>query len=184
MRLRPMTIDDRDGVFAVFSAGIAGGEATFLTEIPDRETWWPGWFAGRLPFGRIVAEDNGRILGYAGFSPTSPRPFYAGVVEDTVYVAPEAKGRGFGKALLGAALEESDAAGAWLVTGLIFAENAASIRLHEKLGFKLFGVRERMGYHDHPDWLRWRDVAILDRRSPRAGLGEAPPDLERLRASA
>ncbi len=179
-RLRPMTFDDRDGVHAVYAAGILGGDATFFTQIPERESWWPDWFAARPPFGRLVAEEDGEILGYAGFSPTSSRPFYAGVLEDTIYVAPQAKGRGLGKALLGAALEEADAAGAWLVTGLIFAENRASIRLHEGLGFRLFGIRERMGYHEHPAYRRWRDVAIMDRRSPRAGLGEEPPRLEGL----
>lgn len=177
MRLRPMTLEDRDGVHAVYAAGILGGEATFFAEVPEPESWWPGWFAGRLPVGLIVAEEHGKILGYAGFGPTSSRPFYAGVVEDTVYVAPEAKGRGLGKALLGAALEEADAAGIWLAVGLIFAENRVSIRLHESLGFKLFGVRERMGWHAHPAYRRWRDVAILDRRSPRAAQDEEPPHL-------
>lgn len=177
MRLRPMTLEDRDGVHAAFAAGIRGGDATFLNDVPEPENWWPGWFAARLPVGLLVAEEEGRILGYAGFSPASPRPFYAGVVEDTIYVAPEAKGRGVGKALLGAALEEADAAGIWLATGLIFAENRPSIRLHEGLGFKLFGVRERMAYHEHPAYRRWRDVAILDRRSPRAVDAETPPKL-------
>jgi phosphinothricin acetyltransferase len=86
---------------------------------------------------------------------------YAGVGEVTVYVAEAARGSGTGSALLSALIHASETAGVWTLQAGIFPENAASLALHERHGFRRVGVRERIGsLHG-----RWRDVVLLERRS-------------------
>ena len=94
-------------------------------------------------------------------SPVSKRPVYAGVTEVSIYIAAEARGRGVGKVLLGRLIEESEAAGIWTMQAGIFPENTASIALHTKLGFRVVGVRERLGQMNG----RWRDVVLMERRA-------------------
>jgi phosphinothricin acetyltransferase len=87
------------------------------------------------------------------------------VVEHSVYVAPEARGRGVGAALLQALIDSTEAAGIWTIQSGIFPENTASLRLHERMGFRVVGIRERIGCHHG----RWRDVVLVERRSTSAG---------------
>jgi phosphinothricin acetyltransferase len=92
----------------------------------------------------------------------SDRCVYAGVVEHSVYVHPGARGRGVGTALLTALVVSTEAAGIWTIQSGVFPENTASVALHERNGFRRVGIRERLGCHDG----RWRDVLLLERRSP------------------
>ena len=100
------------------------------------------------------------VLGWAALSLVSDRCVYAGVAENSIYVAPEAAGRGFGRALLTALIGSAEAAGIWTIQTGIFPENEASLRLHESCGFRVVGVRERVGKH----FGRWRDVVFVERR--------------------
>ncbi len=152
-----MTAADWPQVRAVYAAGIATGDATFETEVPS----WGSWDAGHLPDHRLVAADGGRLLGWATVSATSTRPVYAGVVEVSIYVAEQARGRGVGRALLTALIESTERAGIWTVQTGIFPENVASLALHRAVGFRDVGVRDRMGQVRG----RWRDVVLLERRS-------------------
>ncbi|HZB50905.1 MAG TPA: GNAT family N-acetyltransferase [Mycobacteriales bacterium] len=156
--IRSMTAADWPAVAAVYAAGIATGDATFETEIPS----WARWDAGHLPGHRLVAVDGGAVLGWAAVSPVSDRCAYAGVVEDSIYLAEAARGRGVGRALLTALVTSTEGAGIWTVQTGIFPENAASLALHRAVGFRDVGVRERLGRM--PDG-RWRDVVLLERRS-------------------
>ena len=152
-----MTAADWPAVAAIYAAGIATGDATFETEVPA----WPRWAAGHPAEHRLVAADGGEVVGWAAVSPTSPRPAYAGVVEDSIYLAAAARGRGVGRALLSALVASTERAGIWTVQTGIFPENAASLALHRAVGFREVGVRERVGrLHG-----RWRDVVLLERRS-------------------
>ena len=161
-----MVAGDAAGVLEIYGAGIATGDATFQTEVPS----WAEWDAAHLPRPRLVARDAaGTVLGWCALLPISPRPVYAGVCEESVYVAPAARGRGVGRALLEAMVRESEAAGIWTLQTGIFPENAASLALHEACGFRVLGVRERIGRHMG----RWRDVVFMERRSRRAGSDEA-----------
>jgi L-amino acid N-acyltransferase YncA len=99
-------------------------------------------------------------------SPVSARRVYRGVGAVSIYVAPASIGRGVGTALLAGLVADAEAAGMWTVEAGIFPENAPSIRVHERCGFRLVGVRERMG--QMPDG-RWRDVLLYERRSDGAG---------------
>jgi L-amino acid N-acyltransferase YncA len=158
MEVRGLRPEDWPAVRAIYQAGIATGNATFETAVPC----WEAWDAAHLPAHRLVATDAGRVLGWAALAPVSDRCAYAGVAEDSVYVAPDAQGRGVGRALLQAVLASAEQAGVWTVQTGIFPENQASVRLHQACGFRLVGVRERLGrLHG-----RWRDVLLLERRSP------------------
>jgi L-amino acid N-acyltransferase YncA len=154
-----MTAADAPAVLAIYQAGLEAGDASFETEAPD----WPAFDAGRLAAHRLVAvDDSGRVLGWAAVTAVSTRPVYAGVVEHSVYVDPAAQGQGVGRALLDALIAATEAAGVWTIQSAVFPENAASIALHERAGFRRVGVRERIGRHGD----RWRDTILIERRSP------------------
>lgn len=158
-----MKAADWPAVAETYRQGIASGDATFETEAPE----WEVWDAGRLRECRIVAEAEGRVVGFACLSPTSSRPVYAGVCEVMVYVDREQRGKGMGGRLLRALVEASEAAGIWTLHAGIFPENEASIRAHERAGFRVVGVFERVGrFHDG----RWRDTVLMERRSTAVGL--------------
>ncbi|WP_428965669.1 GNAT family N-acetyltransferase [Micromonospora fluostatini] len=157
--VRPMRARDAERVLAIYQLGLDGGDASFETSAPS----WAEFDATRLPAHRFVAvDDTGTVLGWIAVTPTSRRPVYAGVVEHSVYVDPAARGRGVARALLDALIADTEAAGIWTVQSGVFPENTASLGLHDRLGFRVVGVRERVGRRDG----RWRDVVLLERRSP------------------
>ncbi|MGP4113706.1 GNAT family N-acetyltransferase [Streptomyces sp. 4N509B] len=159
--ITPMTPDHADQVLAVYQAGIDEGNATFETAAPD----WAAFDAGKLSGHRFVALDDAHatlVLGWTAVSPVSARPVYAGVVEHSVYVHPDARGRGVAGALLGALIASTEVAGIWTIQSGIFPENTASLALHARAGFRVIGRRERVGRHRGV----WRDVVLVERRSP------------------
>jgi phosphinothricin acetyltransferase len=148
-------------VASIFQTGIDTGHATFETAPPS----WEQWDRAHLPGLRLVATDDGRVLGWAALSRVSTRPCYAGVAEVSVYVAPESSRHGVGRALLEALIARSEDAGIWTVQAGIFPENTASLALHEKCGFRVVGTRERIGELHGV----WRDVVLMEWRSRRVG---------------
>jgi L-amino acid N-acyltransferase YncA len=163
--IRPMRAADAGQVLAVYQAGLDTGQASFETAAPS----WEAFDAAKLKLHRHVAADaaTGRVLGWTAASPVSGRRVYAGVIEHSVYVDPACHGRRIGRALLGALIASSEDAGIWTVQSGVFPENAASLRLHERAGFRVVGVRERVGCHHG----RWRDTVLIERRSKVAGTG-------------
>jgi phosphinothricin acetyltransferase len=157
MTILPLRKRHWQAVRAIYEEGIATGDATFERSAPP----WPAWDTAHLPFARLVAEDGDAVLGWAALSRVSDRCAYAGVAEVSVYVKGAARRRGVGAALLEALVRESEANGIWTLTAGIFPENTASVRLHERAGFRVVGTRERIGKLDG----RWRDALILERRS-------------------
>lgn len=159
-----MTSADWPAVREIYEAGIATGDATYQTEVPQ----WDAWDAAHLTSCRLVIRDENRtVLGWAALSPVSARRVYAGVAEVSVYVAAESRGRGVGLQLLRALVDASERDGRWTLQASIFPENRASLRLHERCGFRIVGRRERLGcVHG-----RWRDVLLLERRSATVGSG-------------
>jgi len=152
--LRPL---DWPEVALIFEDGIRSGNATFETEVPS----WKAWDAAHLAAPRLVVTLDGAVVGWAALSHYSERACYAGVAEVSAYVAEPARELGFGRQLLTALIAAGEAAGIWTLQAGIFPENAASIALHTSLGFRVVGVRERLGRaHDG-----WRDVLLLERRS-------------------
>jgi len=165
----------------IYEDGIATGVATFETQPPAWERWdaahpeirvvaefdEAGSAAGEAGAARLEdpAFGGGRIAGFCALSPVSDRRCYRGVAEESVYVASWAQGRGVGRALLDEAIARSEAAGIWTLEAGIFPENKPSLRLHLGCGFRLVGVRERLGEADGV----WRDVLFLERRSEVVG---------------
>jgi phosphinothricin acetyltransferase len=156
--IEPLRREHWDDVARIYAEGIAGGQATFETEVPS----WEDWDRAHLAEHRLVAVSDGRVAGWAALSPVSDRCVYGGVAENSVYVAEEARGRGTGRSLLEALIASSEAGGIWTIQAGMFPENEASVRLHERAGFRVVGRRERLGKLDGV----WRDVLLLERRSP------------------
>lgn len=158
LHIRPMSREDWAAVRRIYEEGMATGNATFQTEAPD----WDVWDAGHLSSCRLVAWD-GEVLGWSALSAISSRPAYAGVAEVSVYVAGPARGRGVGRALLERLIEDSEREGYWTLQAGIFPENIASVELHTRCGFRVVGIREKLGELNG----EWRDVLLLERRSPK-----------------
>ncbi len=158
VEIRKLTAEDWPAVEVIYADGIATGDATFETRTPS----WEEFDAGRLHGHRFVAVEDGRVVGWAALSPTSARACYTGVVEHSVYVDRAHRGRGVGHRLMESLVAGADAAGLWTIQTSVFPENAASLALHERLGFRVVGRRERIARHDGV----WRDTILLERRSP------------------
>lgn len=160
--IEEMKPEDWVAVRAIYLQGIATGDATFETSAPA----WEQWDAGHLDRCRFVARLDGEVVGWIALSPVSRRQVYAGVAEVSLYVSPVMQRKGVGFSLLAALVASSEQEGLWTLQAGIFPENTASIALHKRLGFRVIGVRERIGCMNG----RWRDVALLERRSSTVGV--------------
>ena len=158
----PFTAEDWPVVRAIYLEGIATGEATFETEAPS----WKMWDAAHLSVGRLVVRDGGEVIGWAALSPVSQRKAYAGVAEVSVYVAESSRGKGVGRALLEKLIGESEQNGIWTLQAVVFPENAATVALHKRFGFRELGRRERISKLNG----RWRDTILFERRSQTIGV--------------
>ncbi|OKK16172.1 phosphinothricin acetyltransferase [Streptomyces sp. CB00455] len=162
VRIEELLPEHAEQVLGIYQAGIAEGDATFETQAPD----WAAFDKAKLPDHRFVAVgDDGRVVGWVAASAVSDRCAYAGVIEHSVYVHPDARGRGVARALLDALISSTEAAGTWTIQSGIFPENTASLTVHVRAGFRVIGTRERIGRHHGV----WRDVVLLERRSPNVG---------------
>jgi L-amino acid N-acyltransferase YncA len=155
-----MQPSDWPAVRDIYEEGIATKQATFDTAAPS----WEEWDARHLSDVRLVAERDGEVVAWAALSPVSARACYAGVAENSVYVAEGARGDGIGSALMTELLDRADEAGFWTIQTSIFPENAASIALHRRCGFRVVGTRERIARLDGA----WRDTVLMERRSDQA----------------
>lgn len=163
MEITSLTPAHWPAVRAIYEAGIATGNATFETQAPT----WETWDKGHLAHSRLVAlAPDGTVLGWAALSPVSGRCVYGGVAEISVYIAAGARGKGVGRQLLQALIQESEANGIWTLQAGTFEENTASIGLHTKAGFRVIGHRERIGQHHGV----WRNTVQMERRSPTVGV--------------
>jgi len=158
----PMNAGDWEDVRAIYREGIDTGDATFETETPG----WVAWDKSHLRECRLIARSDGQVVGWAALSPVSSRCIYAGVAEVSLYVRASARGRGVGKALLLALIEESERVGIWTLQGGVFPENLASIALQKSCGFREVGRREQVGQMNGV----WRDVLLFERRSKIVGI--------------
>ena len=149
-------------VKAIYEEGVKTRNATFETNSPS----WEVWDNAHLKCCRLLAVFNGMIVGWAALSGVSGRCVYAGVAEVSVYVSSMSRGKGFGKLLLLKLIEESEANNLWTLQAGIFPENEASLHLHQSLGFRMIGTRERIGKMNGV----WRDTLLLERRSSIVGL--------------
>ena len=168
--LRPGSADDLDAVTAIYAWNVEHGTGTFEIEAPDRaemERRRADVLAKGLPW--LVLESTGQIAGYAYANPFRPRPAYRFCVEDSVYLAPDAIGRGFGRLLLAELLARCEAAGARQMLAVIGdSANAGSIGVHRALGFAPVGTMEAAGWK----FGRWLDVVVMQKS---LGFGASAP---------
>ena len=157
-----MTPSDWEAVRSIYLQGIVTGNATFETAVPD----WEQWDASHLQSCRLVALEGETVVGWAALSPVSDRCVYGGVAEVSVYIASDARGKGFGRALLQRLIEQSEQAGYWTLQAGLFSQNVASVALHKSCGFREVGVRRRLGQLNGV----WRDVLSMERRSEAVGV--------------
>lgn len=164
MVIQPMRPGDWSAVRRIYADGIATGNATLEHQAPD----WDHFDRSHRTDCRLVARASprGRVLGWVALTSYSARTTYSGVAWESVYVAPEAQRQGVGRALLEAVIPASEAVGLWSLLAGVLAENRASLILHRHCGFRRVGVQRSMG-RDAAG--RWRDVVLLERRSPSVG---------------
>jgi L-amino acid N-acyltransferase YncA len=154
VEIRDLRPEDWPRVAEIYWDGMRDGLATFETEVPS----WEVWDAAHSL--RLAAELDDAVVGWAALSPASTRRCYAGVAENSVYVAREARGRGIGRALLDKLIARARREGIWTIQTSIFPENRASLALHERCGFRVVGTRERIAKRDGI----WRDTVFLEVR--------------------
>ena len=161
--IEPLTAADWPDVRRIYAEGIATGDATLEREAPD----WSHFDRSHPAECRLVARSGpDGVVGWTALGGYSGRKVYSGVAWESVYVAESARGGGVGRSLLEALIAASEAAGYWTLLAGVLAENAGSLALHERVGFRRIGVQRRLGQDARG---RWRDVVLLERRSPVVG---------------
>ena len=162
--IEKMKDEDWSEIASIYKEGIATGNATFEMDAPD----WKKWDKSHLPKCRLVARQGKDIVGWIALSPVSGRCVYKGVAEVSLYVKQSFRRQGIGKAILKAAIEESERIGIWTLQSGTFPENTASIALQKACGFREVGIREKIGCMNG----KWRDVILMERRSKVIGIGK------------
>ena len=159
-----MTDGDWPEVRRIYAEGIATQNATLERDAPD----WNHFDRSHRHDCRFVAraDATGPILGWTALTAYSGRRVYTGVAWESVYVSANARGRGVGRALLVALFPAAEAAGMWTLLAGVLVDNAASLALHVSVGFRQVGIHHRLGQDATG---RWRDMALLEWRSPSAG---------------
>ena len=155
--IREITEEDYPAVKRIFEEGIKTGNATFQKTAPE----WDEWNASKLPYCRLAAVVDGEIAGWIALTPTSKREVYKGINEESIYIAAERSGKGIGRVLMNALIDESEKQGVWTLYASIFPENTVSIKLHLSCGFREIGFMEKAGCMDGV----WRDTILFERRS-------------------
>ncbi|ASV29783.1 GNAT family N-acetyltransferase [Maribacter cobaltidurans] len=160
--IRTMDSSDWNQVSNIYKEGIETGMATFETIVPSYEKW----DSAHLKNCRFVAISKKEIAGWVILSAVSGRHVYRGVAEVTVYIGKNYRGMGIGKALMQHLILESEKEGFWTLQSGIFPSNKASLKLHESVGFRKIGIRERVGNLKG----EWIDNVLYERRSTVVGI--------------
>lgn len=162
LTLKQMTFELWESVAKIYGEGIATGNATFETEIPN----WEKWDSSHLSKCRLVCYSGDTVVGWAALSPVSNRCIYSGVTEVSIYVGDEYRGQGVGSFLLGHLIKSAEKEGFWTLQSGIMKENTSSLSLHQKHGFRVIGEREKIGkLHGI-----WRNIILIERRSKVVGI--------------
>lgn len=156
MLIRALKETDHEAVKRIYQEGIDTQLATFETRVPE----WENWNNQNLPFCRFVAVLNSEITGWAALSPVSKRAVYKGVAEVSIYIGKDFRGQGIGELLMNHLIAHSKKEGIWTLQSNIFSENEASIKLHLQNGFRIVGVRKKIGQLNGA----WKDNILLEMR--------------------
>lgn len=167
VQIRPAISTDISRILDIYQLGLDTGIASFETQAPDAEKWDTKF----MKTGRLVLEDEGLVQGWTALTKVSSRYVYRGVAELTIYLHPDAQGRGWALELLKELIRLSEEAGIWTLHAAIFPQNKASIALHEKAGFRPIGIREKVAYREG----KWHDNLLMEKRSKTVGLERPAP---------
>lgn len=159
MQIREANLADWPRIKEIYIDGINTKRATFETE--DQIKSGEDWFASKIKGSVFVAEIENKVMAWVILSPVSNRCVYSGVAEVSVYVDPKAKGKGLGTTLLNKAIDFADTNNIWTIEANMFTTNEASKHTHQKVGFKILGVREKLGKLED----EWIDILMMERRS-------------------
>jgi phosphinothricin acetyltransferase len=162
LSIRPSTEADLPAIQAIYAHAVLHGTGTFETEVPEipEMTRRRSEVLSRsLPW--LVAEQDGRVLGYAYANYFRPRMAYRFCLEDSIYLHPDAQGKGVGRLLLAELIARCEAAGARQMLAVIGdSDNQGSIGVHTALGFEHTGVLKSSGWK----FGRWLDVVLMQRQ--------------------
>ncbi len=155
---------DTDGirVIEIYQMGIETRNATFETTAPC----WSDWDFKHHKHSRFIYEKHGIVVGWVALSPVSLRKVYSGAAEVSIYIDLNFSKQGIGSKLMEKVIESSEDNGIWTLQSSVFPENVATLRLHEKFGFRVLGYRERVAMLDD----LWRNTLLLERRSKLIGF--------------
>lgn len=158
--LRPFTWSDVGPISTIYAHYVVNSTVTFDLDVPS-EAFMAEKFGHMVDLGHpvIVAEEEGRVRGYAYASTYRPRPAYRFTCEDTLYLAPDAVGQGLGSRLMDELIVQSRAFGFKQMIGVITGGTEASIALHRKFGFAILGEFPQLGYK----FDRWLDIVHMQR---------------------
>ncbi len=174
MIVRPATETDAEALAAIYGDAVLNGFGTFEEVAPSAADMDARRLAVQdrgLPY--LVAEEDGRVLGFAYAAPFRPRAAYRYTLEDSVYVAPDAKGKGVGRAVLSAIIAECEALGVRQLMAVIGdTGNAGSIGLHRSLGFEQTGVGRSVGFKHG----RWVDIVHMQKPLNGGDTSLPPPN--------
>jgi L-amino acid N-acyltransferase YncA len=162
MNIEPLSEQHWSEVKAIYLSGVATGNANFSFAEPE----WSGWDKTHVKDCRLVATENNQVLGWVALTAIHDQCVFAGVAEVSIYIAEHARGKGIGKRLLEAIINQSEQNNFWTLEARIFPENLASIKIHEENGFRIIGGRERIGKLNGV----WRGTLLLERRSLKVGI--------------
>jgi L-amino acid N-acyltransferase len=161
--IRDAASDDLGGVLAIYNEVIAFSTAVFSEQavtLEDRERWLAGRHEQGYPV--LVASDSSGVVGFGSFGDFRTWPGYRYTVEHSVHVRADRRGEGIGTALVHALIERAAALGKHVMIAGVEAENAASIRLHEHLGFSVATRLSEVAWK----FDRWLDLVFMERRLP------------------
>lgn len=160
--IKPLKSSHWSAVKEIYEQGLKTGVATFETESPS----WEEWDQSHLSICRLVALEGDEMIGWIALSPVSSRCIYGGVAEISVYVSEDHRGKGIGKQLLSEVIPVSEENGYWMLQAGIMPANVGSVKLHESVGFRTVGFREKISKIHGV----WQDNLLLERRSKVVGL--------------
>ncbi|MBW7674611.1 GNAT family N-acetyltransferase [Chryseobacterium chendengshani] len=156
--IREMLPKDETRVMEIFQQGIDSGIATFDTELPNAEVWNTS-FINECRW--VLENETSEVIGWCALKPVSKRECFRGVAEVSIYFDQNSVGKGLGTLLLKKLIVDSENHGFWTLQSNIFPENEASIKFHLKNGFRMVGIREKVGkLHGE-----WKDLVMLEKRS-------------------
>lgn len=160
--LREMLPNDEPRVLEIFRQGVDSGIATLETEVPTAEAWSMEYFNDCR---WVLENESNEVVGWCALKPVSKRECFKGVAEVSIYFDNAYQGKGLGSVLLKKMILDSEDHGFWTLQTNLFSENEMAIKSHQKNGFRMVGVRKRIGKLNG----EWKDLVMMEKRSEIVG---------------